>query len=108
LYGLDYGLAAVLASGYLSANVWSGSRLSASAPDIVVRPILVFVLAVSAMKLLNFSNTSLLVGLIVLAIALPPIWVLIAQTRARPRLIAAAAGGESLPLPQRSGSVPLP
>ena len=78
-------------------GVYLGSRLSASAPDIVVRPILVFVLAVSAMKLLNFSNTGLFIGLVVLAIALPPIWVLIAQTRARPRLVAAAAGSESLP-----------
>ena len=78
-------------------GVYLGSRLSASAPDIVVRPILVFVLAVSAMKLLNFSNTGLFMGLVALAIALPLIWVLIAQTRARPRLVAAAAGSESLP-----------
>jgi uncharacterized protein len=89
-------------------GVYLGSRLSASAPDVVVRPILVFVLAVSALKLLNFSNTGLLVGLIVLAIALPPIWVLIAQIRARPRLVAAAVGGESLPQPERAESLPLP
>ena len=89
-------------------GVYLGSRLSASAPDVVVRPILVFVLAVSAMKLLNFSNTGLFIGLIVLAIALPPIWVLIAQTQARPRLGAAAASGESLPEPERAESLPLP
>ena len=89
-------------------GVYLGSRLSASAPDVVVRPILVFVLAVSAMKLLNFSNTGLFMGLVALAIALPLIWVLIAQTRARPRLVAAAAGGESLPQPERAESLPLP
>lgn len=70
-------------------GVYIGSRLSASAPDIVVRPILVFVLAASAMKLLNFSNTSLLLGLVAVAITLPLIWVLIAK--AHPRLITAAA-----------------
>jgi uncharacterized protein len=70
-------------------GVYIGSRLSASAPDIVVRPILVFVLAASAMKLLNFSNTALLLGLVAVAITLPLIWVLIA--RARPRLVTAAA-----------------
>ena len=78
-------------------GVYMGSRLSASAPDTVVRPILVFVLAASAMKLLNFSNTGLLVGLTALALALPALWLLIAQTRARPRLVAATAGGETLP-----------
>jgi len=76
-------------------GVYIGSRLSAAAPDIIVRPILVFVLAASAMKLLGFSNTGLLVGLIAVAIALPPIWVLIAQ--ARPRPITATVGSEGLP-----------
>jgi uncharacterized protein len=78
-------------------GVYVGSRLSASAPDVVVRPILVFVLAASAMKLLNFNNTELLVGLVALAIALPSIWLLINQTRARPRLVTAAAVAETLP-----------
>jgi len=61
-----------------------GSRLWASAPDIVVPPILAFILAASAMKLLNFSNTELLIGLIVLALALTPAWGLIAQTERAP------------------------
>jgi len=69
--------------------VYIGSRLSASAPDIVVRPILVFVLAASAMKLVNFSNTALLLGLVAVAITLPLIWVLIG--RAHPRLATASA-----------------
>jgi hypothetical protein len=75
-------------------GVYIGSRLSASAPDTYVRPILVFVLAASAMKLLGFSNTALLVGLVAVAIASPPLWVLIARTRSRPRLVAASAAGE--------------
>jgi uncharacterized membrane protein YfcA len=75
-------------------GVYVGSRLSASAPDMVVRPILVFVLAASAMKLLGFSNTELLIGLIVLALTLPPAWLLIdAQTRARPRIVPAPVSG---------------
>jgi uncharacterized membrane protein YfcA len=78
-------------------GVYVGSRLSASAPDVYVRPILVFVLAASAMKLLGFSNTALLVGLIAVAIALPPLWVLIARTQAAPRLVSAPAAGERLP-----------
>jgi hypothetical protein len=78
-------------------GVYIGSRLSASAPDVIVRPILVFVLLASAMKLLNFSNAGLLVGLIAVAIALPPIWLLIAQ--ARPRLIPAPAIKEREPVP---------
>ena len=73
-------------------GVYVGSRLSASAPDVIVRPILVFVLAASAMKLVGFSNTGLLLGLIAVAITLPPIWVLIA--RARPRLVTSAAAAQ--------------
>jgi uncharacterized membrane protein YfcA len=66
-------------------GVYIGSRLSASAPDIAVRPILVFVLVASALKLLNFSNTGLLLGLIVAAITLPPVWALIDVARWKPQ-----------------------
>jgi hypothetical protein len=66
-------------------GVYLGSRLSASAPDLVVRPILVFVLVASALKLLNFSNTGLAVGLIAVAITLPPIWGLIDIARWQPQ-----------------------
>ena len=72
-------------------GVYIGSRLSASAPDIIVRPILVFVLAASAMKLLGFSNTALLLGLIAVAITLPAVWLLIHKTH--PRLVTAAVVG---------------
>ena len=66
-------------------GVYIGSRLSASAPDIAVRPILVFVLVASALKLLNFSNTELAFGLVVIAITLPPIWGLIDVARWQPQ-----------------------
>ena len=66
-------------------GVYIGSRLSASAPDIAVRPILVFVLVASALKLLNFSNTELVLALIVLAITLPPVWGLTDVARWKPQ-----------------------
>lgn len=71
-------------------GVYVGSRLSASAPDIAVRPILVFVLVASALKLLNFSNTGLVLGLIAVAITLPPIWGLIDVARWKPQHWASA------------------
>jgi uncharacterized membrane protein YfcA len=66
-------------------GVYIGSRLSASAPDIAVRPILVFVLVASALKLLNFSNTELVLGLIAVVITLPPVWGLIDVARWKPQ-----------------------
>jgi uncharacterized protein len=71
-------------------GVYVGSRLSASAPDIAVRPILVFVLVASALKLLNFSNTALVVGFVAVALTLPPIWGLIDVARWKPQHWAAA------------------
>jgi uncharacterized membrane protein YfcA len=66
-------------------GVYVGSRLSASAPDIAVRPILVFILVASALKLLNFSNTALVVAFIAVAVTMPPIWGLIDSARWRPQ-----------------------
>ena len=66
-------------------GVYIGSRLSASAPDLALRPILVFVLVASAMKLLNFSNTALVIGFIAVAATLPPIWGLIDTARWKPQ-----------------------
>jgi uncharacterized protein len=65
-------------------GVYIGSRLSASAPDIVVRPILVFVLVASALKLLNFSNTGLVLAFVAAALILPPVWGLIDVARWKP------------------------
>jgi hypothetical protein len=66
-------------------GVYIGSRLSASAPDIAVRPILVFVLIASALKLLNFSNTDLALALVFVAVTLPAVWGLIDASRWKPR-----------------------
>ena len=54
--------------------VWVGARLSSRAPDGVIRPILVFVLAASALKLLGLPNGML--GGVMLAVALIglPLW----------------------------------
>jgi hypothetical protein len=65
-------------------GVLLGSRLSSSAPDIAVRPILVFVLVASALKLVGVSNTGLVVGFITLALTLPPVWALIDVARWKP------------------------
>ena len=65
-------------------GVLLGSRLSSSAPDIAVRPILVFVLTASALKLVGLSNTGLVIGFIALALALPPVWALIDIARWKP------------------------
>jgi len=65
-------------------GVLLGSRLSSSAPDIAVRPILVFVLVASALKLVGVSNTGLVIGFVALVFTLPPIWALIDTTRWKP------------------------
>jgi hypothetical protein len=62
-----------------------GSLLSASAPDIAIRPVLVFVLVASALKLLGVSNVELLVGLIAAAVTLPSVWALIDVARWKPQ-----------------------
>jgi uncharacterized membrane protein YfcA len=66
-------------------GIYIGSRLSASAPDLAVRPILVFVLVGSALKLLGFSNTALVIGFIAVALTLPPVWGLIDTARWEPQ-----------------------
>jgi uncharacterized protein len=66
-------LTASILIGSLPA-VYFGARLSAKAPDGVIRPALVFVLLASALKLLNVPNVGL--GLILLAVIFVgfPIW----------------------------------
>jgi uncharacterized membrane protein YfcA len=71
-------------------GVYLGSRLSASAPDIAVRPILVFVLVASALKLLNVSNAGLVLGFVAVALTLPPVWGLIDVARWKPQHWASA------------------
>lgn len=71
-------------------GVYFGSRLSASAPDLAVRPILVFVLVASALKLLNVSNAGLGLGFVAVALTLPPVWGLIDVARWQPQHWASA------------------
>ncbi len=65
-------------------GVYVGSRLSANAPDLVIRPILVFVLFASALKLLNLSTAGIGLGLVVMAFALPSLWGMIDAARWKP------------------------
>jgi uncharacterized membrane protein YfcA len=58
-------------------GVLIGSRLSARAPDLVVRPVLIFVLLASALKLVGVNNLELGVALVAMTFVLPPLWALI-------------------------------
>jgi uncharacterized membrane protein YfcA len=67
------GLTAMLLVGALP-GVYLGARVSTRAPDRIIRPVLVFVLLISALKLLGLSNGwlgfAVVAGLVVLAAAL--------------------------------------
>jgi len=63
----ELGLTASILIGSIPA-VWFGARVSSRAPDGVIRPLLVFVLAASALKLLNVPTDVL--GAILLLFAL--------------------------------------
>lgn len=56
---IDVGLAATLLVGGLP-GVYLGARFSNRAPDAIVRPVLILVLLVSALKLLKLPNIDLL------------------------------------------------
>ncbi len=63
-------------------GVYVGARVSSRAPDVVVRPALVFVLVASALKLLDVStNMTGLILLILLAVAFPAWGILDALSR---------------------------
>jgi uncharacterized membrane protein YfcA len=72
LFGeVQLGLTTALIIGSLP-GVYLGARMSAKAPDGVVRPVLVFVLLASALKLLGMGTTTLGVTLLILVlVALP-------------------------------------
>ncbi|MEX0985725.1 MAG: sulfite exporter TauE/SafE family protein [Actinomycetota bacterium] len=54
--------------------VWVGARLSSKAPDGVIRPMLVFVLSASALKLLGLPNGALGVAMLAIALIGLPLW----------------------------------
>ena len=74
LYGdFSLGLTASLLIGSIP-GVYIGARLSAKAPDGVVRPLLAFVLLASGLKLVNMGTTELGWVLMVVAIIGLPLW----------------------------------
>jgi hypothetical protein len=83
------GLTASILIGSLPA-VWVGARLSSKAPDGVIRPILVFVLVASALKLLEVPNSTLGVVLLAGLLLALPIWGAIDAAMHPERLWAAA------------------
>ena len=70
---LQLGLTAAILIGSVPA-VWVGARLSARAPDGLIRPALVFVLTASALKLLGVPTAMLGVVLIALVLLALPLW----------------------------------
>ena len=74
LFGnVDAGLTASVLVGSLP-GVYLGARVSARAPDAIIRPVLVVVLVASALKLLDFSNLALGGALALLALVGAPLW----------------------------------
>jgi uncharacterized protein len=67
------GLTASILIGSVPA-VYLGARLSARAPDGVIRPALLFVLLASALKLLNVPTITLGIILLVFALVALPLW----------------------------------
>jgi hypothetical protein len=74
LFGsVDLAIATSLLIGALPA-VYLGARVSAKAPDALIRPVLVIVLLSSALKLLDFSNTALAVAVALTVCVGAPLW----------------------------------
>ncbi|HET9311800.1 MAG TPA: sulfite exporter TauE/SafE family protein [Actinomycetota bacterium] len=69
----ELGLTASILVGAIPA-VWVGARLSSKAPDGVIRPILVFVLTASALKLLGVPNSTLGIVLLTGSLIALPVW----------------------------------
>jgi uncharacterized membrane protein YfcA len=74
LFGhVDLGLTASLLVGSLP-GVYIGAHVSSRAPDVIIRPALVVILLVSALKLLNVTNTALVWSIGILVVVGAPLW----------------------------------
>lgn len=67
-------------------GVWVGAHLSARSPGGLVRRALAFVLLASALKLLDVSNTTTGIALILVLIFAPVVWMLVRRTHGFPAL----------------------
>jgi uncharacterized membrane protein YfcA len=70
---IDLGLTASLLVGSLP-GVYIGAHVSSRAPDFIIRPALVVILLVSALKLLNVNNTALASTVAILVLVGTPLW----------------------------------
>jgi uncharacterized protein len=80
--GLEFGITAAIVVGSIP-GVLAGSWLSSRASNILLRPVLAFVLLGSALKLLGLSATTLAITLGIVALVGLPAWAFI-DGRARP------------------------
>jgi uncharacterized protein len=71
-------------------GVWLGAHLSANAPGGLVRRALAFVLLASALKLLNISNTTTGVVLLVALLCAPVLWMAVRRHYGFPALASSA------------------
>jgi uncharacterized membrane protein YfcA len=69
----ELGLTTSILIGALPA-VYAGARLSAKAPDVIIRPALVFVLLASALKLLDVPTVALGIALVAAILVGLPVW----------------------------------
>ncbi len=88
--GLEFGLTASIVVGSIP-GVIAGSWLSSRASNLLLRPILAFVLMASALKLLGLSATPLAITMGIVALVGLPLWAFI-DGYARPAAAWAAAG----------------
>jgi uncharacterized membrane protein YfcA len=88
--GLQFALTASIALGGIP-GVLAGSWLSSRSSNILLRPILSFVLIASALKLLGLSATNLAITMGIVALVGLPLWAFI-DGRAHPEAAWAAAG----------------
>jgi len=69
----EFGLSASILIGSIP-GVYIGAKLSSSAPTVVIRASLAFVLLASGLKLLNVGTTQLGIVLLIVALVALPVW----------------------------------